>query len=70
MAVVDGIASSYPARDPEDRFSEFQHHIDDMLNKGYINPQIVAELNRLGFKTSIRSLKRYLSHVSLKGTIL
>ena len=51
---------SSPTRDPEDRFSEFQYHIDDMLNEGHTNPQIVAALDRLGFKTSIRSLKRYL----------
>jgi hypothetical protein len=31
-----------------------------MLNEGYTNPQIVAALKRLGFKTSIRSLERYL----------
>jgi hypothetical protein len=48
------------ARDPEDRFPEFQHHINDMLNEGHTNPQIVAALKRLGFKTSTRSLKRYL----------
>jgi hypothetical protein len=60
MAVVDGMASPHLARDPEDRFPEFQHHIDDMLNEGHTNPQIVAALKRLGFKTSTRSLKRYL----------
>jgi hypothetical protein len=37
-----------------------QHYIDDMLNEGYTKPQIVAALKRLGFKTSIRSLERYL----------
>jgi hypothetical protein len=60
MAAVDGMASPHPARDPEDRFSEFQHHINDMLNEDHTNPQIVAALKRLGFKTSTRSLKRCL----------
>src|SRR5256884_2242037 len=60
MAAVDGIASPHPARYPEDRFFEFQHHIDDMLNEGHTNPQIVAALKRLGFKTSTRSLQRCL----------
>jgi hypothetical protein len=44
----------------DDRFSEFQHHIDNMLNEGHTNPQIVAALDRSGFKTSKTSLKRYL----------
>jgi hypothetical protein len=52
MAAVEGMASPHPARDPTERFSEFQHHINDMLNKGHSNPQIVAALKRLGFKTS------------------
>ena len=56
MAAVNSMASPYPARDPEDRFSEFQHHIEEILNEGYTNPQIVAALIRLGFKTSIKSL--------------
>jgi hypothetical protein len=34
MAAVDGMASPHPARDPEDRFSEFQHHIEEMPNEG------------------------------------
>jgi hypothetical protein len=38
MAAVEGMASPHPARDPEGRFSEFQHHIDDMLNEGHTNP--------------------------------
>ena len=54
------MASPHSAHDPEDRFSEFQYHIDDILNKGHTNPQIVAALKRLGFKTSTRSLQRYL----------
>jgi len=53
MAADEGMASPHPAR----RFSEFQHHIDDMLNEGHTNPQIVAALKLLGFKTSTRSLK-------------
>ena len=60
MAAVHGIASPHRAPDPEDRFSEFQHHIYDMLNEGHTNAQIVASLKRLGFKTSISSLKRCL----------
>jgi hypothetical protein len=31
-----------------------------MLNKGHTNPQIVAALKQLGFKTSMISLKRCL----------
>jgi hypothetical protein len=54
------MASPRPADGLEDLFSEFQHHIDDMLNEGHTNPQIIAELKRLGFETSTRSLKRCL----------
>ena len=43
------MASPHPARDPTERFSE-----------GHSNPQIVAALKRLGFKTSTRSLERCL----------
>jgi hypothetical protein len=60
------MASPHPARDPEDRFSEFQHHIEEMLNEGHTNPQIVAALTRLGFKTSIRSLQRFLKSRGLR----
>jgi hypothetical protein len=60
MAAVEGMASPHPARDPTERFSEFHHHINDMLNEGHSNPQIVAALKRLGFKTSTRSLERCL----------
>jgi hypothetical protein len=52
--------SPHPARDPEDRFFEFQYHIDDMLYEGHTNSQIVAALKRLGFRTSVKSLKRCL----------
>jgi hypothetical protein len=51
MAADDGMASPHPARDPED------HHIGEMLNEGYTNPQIVAALTRLGLKPSTRSLQ-------------
>jgi hypothetical protein len=44
MAAVAGIASPHPARDPETLFIEFQHHINDMLDEGHTNPQIVAAL--------------------------
>src|SRR5262249_47989017 len=54
------MASPHTARDLGDRFSEFQHHIEEMLNEGLTNPQIVAALTRLGFKTSTRSLQRFL----------
>jgi hypothetical protein len=57
MAAVAGMASPHPACDPEDRFFEFQHHINNMLDEGHTNPQICAALKRLGFKTSTRSLK-------------
>jgi hypothetical protein len=66
------MASPHPARDPENRFSEFQHHIEEMLNEGYTNPQIVAALIRLGFKTSTRSLQRFLKSQGLRrpsGTV-
>ena len=39
---------------------EFQHHIEEMLNEGHTNPQIVATLKRLGLKTFIRSLQQFL----------
>src|SRR5436305_14550809 len=42
------------------RWIEFQHHIEEMLNEGHTNPQIVATLTRLGLKTSIRSLRQFL----------
>jgi hypothetical protein len=56
------MTSPHPARDPEDRFSEFQYHIEEILNEGYTNPQIVAALVRLGFKISTRSLQRFLKN--------
>jgi hypothetical protein len=58
--------SPHPARDPEDRFSEFQYHIEEMLNEGHTNPQIVAVLARLGLKTSTRSLQRFLKSRGLR----
>src|SRR5947209_2180953 len=59
------MASPHTARDPVDLFSEFQHHIEEMLNEGHTNPQVVAALTRLGFKTSIRSLQRFLKSSDL-----
>ena len=60
------MASPHTARDPvEFFFSEFQHHIEEMLNEGHTNPQVVAALTRLGFKTSIRSLQRFLKSSGL-----
>src|SRR5437868_5185172 len=44
---------------------EFQHHIEEMLNEGHTNPQIVATLTRLGLKTSIRSLQQFLKSSGL-----
>ena len=57
---------AHTARNPVDRFSEFQHHIEEMLNEGRTNTQIVAALARLGFKTSIRSLQRFLKSSGLR----
>src|SRR5277367_1689302 len=60
------MASPHPARDSEGRLSEFQHHIEEMLNEGHTNSQIVAALTRLGFKTSTRSLQRFLKSRGLR----
>src|SRR3954447_6874313 len=46
-------------------FSEFKHHIEEMLNEGHTNPQMVAMLTRLGLKTSIRSLQQFLKSSGL-----
>src|SRR5947209_15390106 len=60
------MASPHTARDPvEFFFSEFQHHIEEMLNEGHTNPHIVAALTRLGLKTSIRSLQQFLKSSGL-----
>jgi len=48
--MADGMPSN-------DCFSEFQNHIEEMLDEGHTNPQIIAVLTRLGFKTSTRSLQ-------------
>jgi hypothetical protein len=37
-----------------------------MVDEGYTNPQVVAALRRLGFKTSIRSLQRFLKSWGLR----
>jgi hypothetical protein len=60
------MASPYPAPDPQNRFVEFQQHIEEMVDEGYTNPQIVAAPRRLGFKTSIRSLQRFLKSWGLR----
>src|SRR5256885_14460600 len=54
------------ARDLDEPFFEFQHHIEEMLDEGHTNPQIVAPLARLAFKTSIRSLQRFLKSSGLR----
>src|SRR5947209_20559313 len=59
------MASPHTARDPVDLFFRVPHHIEEMLNEGHTNPQIVAALTRLGFKTSIRSLQRFLKSSGL-----
>jgi hypothetical protein len=60
------MASPYPAPNPQNRFVEFQQYIEEIVNEGYTNPQIVAALRRLGFKTSIRSLQRFLKSLGLR----
>jgi hypothetical protein len=45
---------------PKIRFPEFQHRIEEMVEEGHSNPQIVAALKQLSFKISTRSLERYL----------
>jgi hypothetical protein len=45
---------------------EFQHHIEEMLNEGHTNPQIVAALARLGFETSTRRLQLFLKSRGLR----
>jgi hypothetical protein len=61
MAAVDGMASPHPARDPEDRFSEFHNDIHEMVqHQGLSNDEVVAALKRRGFETSKTSLKRRL----------
>ena len=66
MAEVNRVASPLSARDLEDRFYEFHHHIQEMLDEGHTNPQIVVVLKRLGFKTSTRSLQRFLKSSGLR----
>ena len=66
MAAVNSVASPPSARNQEDRFHEFQHHIQEMLDEGHTNPEIVAALKRLGFKTSTRSLQRFLKSSGLR----
>ena len=56
MASVNSAVSPQPSRD----LTDFQHQIDEMVTNGHSNAQIVKALNRLGFHTSERSLKRYL----------
>jgi hypothetical protein len=53
---------------PKIRFLEFQHRIEEMVEEGHSNPQIVAALKRLGFKTSTRSLERCLQRCGRPGT--
>jgi hypothetical protein len=55
-AAVDGMASPQTARDPQNRFLDFQYHIEEVVEEGHTNFQIVAALTTLGFKTSTRSL--------------
>ena len=38
MAAVDGMASPQTARDPQNRFLEFQHRIEEMVEGGHSNP--------------------------------
>ena len=44
MAAVDGMVSPQMA---QNRFLEFQHHIEEMVEEGHTNPQIVAALTFL-----------------------
>jgi hypothetical protein len=51
MAAVDGMASPHPARDPEDRFSEFHNDIHEMVQQqGLSNDEVVAALKRKRFQ--------------------
>jgi len=44
MAAVDGIATPYLARDPEDPFSGHQSAIEEMVQEGHTIDEIVAAL--------------------------
>jgi hypothetical protein len=38
MAAVNVMASPQTARDPQNRFLEFQHHIKEIVKEGHTNP--------------------------------
>ena len=59
MAVVDGMALPYPARDPED-LSGHQNAIEEMVQEGHTDNEIVAALAQQGLTISERSLQRRL----------
>jgi hypothetical protein len=44
MAAVDGMALPYLARDPEDTFSGHQNAIEEMVQEGRTDNEIVAAL--------------------------
>ena len=60
MAAADRLASPRPARDQEDPFSGHQNAIEEMVQEGYTDNEIVTALTQQGLITSVRSLKRRL----------
>jgi hypothetical protein len=52
MAAADRLASTHPARDQEDPFSEYQNAIEEMVQEGYTDNEIVAALLQQGLITS------------------
>ena len=58
MAAADCLASPHPASDQEDLFSRYQNAIEEMVQEGYTDNEIVAALLQQGLITSERSLFR------------
>jgi hypothetical protein len=54
------LASLHPARDEEGPFSWHQNAIEEMVQEGHTNNEIVTALTKQGLITSTRSLKRRL----------
>jgi hypothetical protein len=59
MAAVDGMALPYTARDREDLFSGHRNTIEEIVQEGYIDNEIIAALTKQ-LITSERSLQRRL----------
>jgi hypothetical protein len=56
MAAVDDMTLPYPARDPKDLLSGHQNAIEEMVQEGHTDNEIVAVLAQQGLIISERSL--------------